>query len=104
MKLLMRVLALAVFILLLGGALYIGFEAKRNIDASFNYTKLFKIDTCLGSYINCTSAALENMYRSTQHLLIGIVELFMAAILLILAFTWISAYVRVELDLGARGY
>jgi hypothetical protein len=104
MKLLMRVLALAVFILLLGCAIYIGCEAKKNLDNSFNYTKLFKIDTCLGNYINCTSATLENMYRSTQHLLIGIVELFVAAILLILAFTWISAYVRVELDLSARGY
>jgi hypothetical protein len=99
-RLLIRVLALAVFVALLGSALYVGFEAKKNIDTSFNYTKLFKIDTCLGSYVNCTSAALENMYRSTQHLLIGVVELFVSAILLILAFMWVYAYVRVELDLG----
>ena len=99
-RLLMRILVLAVFVVLLGSALYVGYEAKRSIDASFSYTKLFKVDTCLGNYVNCTSAALVNMYRSAQYLLIGIVELFVATVLLILAFTWVYAYVRVEVVSG----
>jgi hypothetical protein len=103
-KLVMRILALAVFVALLSSALYVGYEAKRNLDASFSYTKLFRVDTCLGNYVNCTSEALENMYRSTQHLLIGVVELFVAAVLLILAFMWIAAYVKMELNLAMSWY
>jgi hypothetical protein len=76
-------------------SIYFLIDGFNHMNKSLELQKEFK-PFCGGiEIINCTTTALKNIYESAQHLLIAIVELFISAIFLLLAFYLACATVKI---------
>ena len=86
MQLKILITVLISFAILVAMSIYFAVDAHSHMNKSLEIQKQFK-PFCGGiEIVNCTSMALKSVVESAQHMLIAIVELFVSAIFLLLAF------------------
>jgi hypothetical protein len=76
-------------------SIYFAVDALSHMNKSLEIQKQLK-SFCGGiEIVNCTSMALKSVVESAQHMLIAIVELFVSAIFLLLAFYLACATIKI---------
>jgi len=100
MQLKLLIPVLTVFAVLVALSIYFAVDSFNHMRESLELQKGFK-PFCGGiEIVNCTSIALRNIYESTQHLLIAVVELLASAIFVILAIYVLFEMIKICIDLN----
>ena len=98
MRLAILILIAIVFLILFAISVFFMADAFRHMYLSKGIQRQATV-ICGGiEIVNCTSMALKSVVESAQHMLIAIVELFVSAIFLLIAFYWACATIKILIE------